>query len=188
MKGLFLDLDSTIIETKSGNTFSTDKNDWKFRKGILPKLRKYYKEGWKLIIVTNQGGISNGLVRPNDFSEKINTIVNNIQTYLTYSYFQRSIESDTEIIVAVADAYDEYRKPSPKIGLEIAETWNIDLSESLMVGDASGLKKYYTKDKIFTGYNKPDKWDYYKEDFSDSDKKFAENLGMKYLDIEKFLK
>lgn len=60
-KILALDLDGTIVKTKSGATFPQDTSDWVFWDEKVPeKLQKWQKKGFNLVIFTNQGGISKG--------------------------------------------------------------------------------------------------------------------------------
>ena len=70
-KALFLDLDNTIIQTKSGETFPVDAKDWKFKRGSLQKIEDYYSDGYKICNITHQAGINEGYVKPSDFKNKI---------------------------------------------------------------------------------------------------------------------
>lgn len=66
---------------------------------------------------------------------------------------------------ATASHSQRYRKPNIGMFEVIRSTYNINPLESLMIGDASG---------------KPG-------DFSDSDLQFAENCGMRYMDVKEFV-
>jgi len=105
------------------------------------------------------------------------------------------------------------RKPNPKIAISSFEEYNLDPGQCLMVGDASGLvrktkilsvpitstgktKAYYKalKDKGMNDDNVTSSVEgnqkvYYhvKKDFSNSDREFANQAGMGYLDVEEFL-
>eukprot|EP00461_Guttulinopsis_vulgaris_P000507 UN00507 len=51
------DFDHTIAYPKSGDTFGQDANDYAFMSpNVLPKLRELYKEGYDIVIFTNQAG------------------------------------------------------------------------------------------------------------------------------------
>lgn len=65
------------------------------------------------------------------------------------------------------DKTDSYRKPNTGMLEKLVNYWEIlTKEECIMIGDASG---------------KPG-------DFSDSDKKCAENFGIDYIDVRDFLK
>lgn len=203
-KGLFLDLDGTVIVTKSGKTFPVNKEDWQFNGNILERIEKYVDDGYFIMIVSNQGGIELGHVFLNDFRHKMRQVINQIIA-ATGCPFARignrfSISNNQE---------DFYRKPNPGMGYDLAMAYILNLSESLMVGDASGkVRKRVT---VYGDTSSPSNWSYsdgkhlseeekkrvvpgglmgtleYK-DHSDSDLKFAKACGMQYIDIEDFLK
>ncbi len=58
MKILFLALDGTVRETKSGNTFINDPYDQKLIDGVKEAIAHY--KDWKIIGITNQGGVAAG--------------------------------------------------------------------------------------------------------------------------------
>lgn len=202
-KGLFLDLDGTVIVTKSGKTFPKNKDDWQINGSIMQKIEKYVDEGYFIMIVSNQGGIELGHVLLNDFRHKLRQVTNEIikGTGCPFSKigsrFTMSNSPD-----------DLYRKPNPGMGYDLALAYLLDLSQSLMVGDASG--KVRRRENVFNDESSPSGWSYtdgqhvseedtlridsrgligYLEfkDHADSDLKFAQACGMKYTDIEDFL-
>lgn len=164
-KYLFCDLDGTLIKTASGQTFAEDATDFRIRKDVLDKIRElHHKNGLEFIaIVTNQGGIPQ-YISERDFAAKlkaIETFIENITSTLVMSYYCASLESS-----------DENRKPNvgmlAKAARDYAKIFGLkfDKEKALMIGDASG---------------KPGQ-------FSDSDKKTAENFGIDYMDVEDFIK
>lgn len=69
-------MDSTLIKTQSGQVFPKDHNDWQLIYPEVPgKLKKLYKEGYKIVIFTNQGFLSLGKWKPSDFKVKIERVV-----------------------------------------------------------------------------------------------------------------
>ena len=72
VKILFADLDGTIIETKSGQTFPKDAEDWKFKEGILEAISSYAPS--HLHIVSNQGGVEKGYITAMELYNKMNRI------------------------------------------------------------------------------------------------------------------
>lgn len=67
-KVLFADLDGTLIDTVSGNTFPNGIWDMKFKFDVLDAIKKLAPE--YVFIVTNQGGIEKGLVKEENFIDK----------------------------------------------------------------------------------------------------------------------
>ena len=66
------DLDSTLITTKSGKTFSENSDDWKFEFNSVPRILGLLSEtGYNIIIITNQGGIKGSEERMKSFQQKI---------------------------------------------------------------------------------------------------------------------
>lgn len=173
-KILFADLDGTLITTASGKTFAEDCTDFRIRKDVLDKIKCMDNLSF-LHIVTNQGGIPQ-YISKKDFETKLYGIAHFIQAYLNKdSAFIRD-EDDVEVHCAYCSSMDKShpcRKPNPGMlqdfldgELRFAAKWLKDKSVMLLIGDASG---------------KPGQ-------FSDSDKKCAENFGIDYLDVEDFLK
>ena len=160
-KILFADLDGTLIETKSGETFPKDKYDWRLRKNITSAIREYRPT--HLFIVSNQGGIEKGFISQEDFAQKMQEIVRDLR-------ISTLVETVNFTYCASNDKENINRKPN--IGMierTITEFFGKDCQWykrcSLMIGDASGKEGQ----------------------FSDSDKKCAENAGIEYLDVEEFI-
>lgn len=157
---LFLDLDNTVIKTKSGQTFAKDIDDWQFNGDILDALQLFVSRGYAIIIVTNQGGVKAGFLTHSMLKRKLNHIGTAIMEVL-------ETNSRPYTFCIIASTEDNYnRKPYPGMAFEAACLHNINLRESIMVGDASGLEK----------------------SFADTDLQFARNAGIStYIDIEDFL-
>ena len=60
MKILFLDLDGTIRQPKSGAKFINNPEDQELLPGVAAAIAHYKNQGWLLIGVTNQGGVAAG--------------------------------------------------------------------------------------------------------------------------------
>lgn len=203
-KALFLDLDGTVIVTKSGEIFAKTKDDWQFNKNILQKIEEYVDKGWYIMFVSNQGGIETGTVKLNDFRQKIKAVTNEI-LITTGCPFQRLGYRFT----VTNNPEDFYRKPNPGMAYDLALSYILDLSECIMVGDASGrIRKQIL---TYRDLSSPTHWSYENgeflapkeasmvqenigntgylitRDFSNSDFKFAMSSGMAYIDIEDFL-
>lgn len=157
-KVLFIDLDDTIIKTISGNTFPTDVTDFKIRKEVLDKIVEAFPSLYYVEIVSNQGGIPQ-FVDEQDFVGKIKAIESFTQKYLR-NHTGRNIFVNSMYCPSNAEIC--MRKPNTGM-LAIYSSWK--KSDLIMIGDAS--------EKC--------------GDFSDSDKKCAENFGIEYIDVEDFL-
>lgn len=163
-KFLFADLDGTLITTASGKTFAEDCTDFRIRKDVLDKI-KTMKGLEYLSIVTNQGGVPQHISQ-HDVEVKIKSIVEFIRSYYSENPF--SPDEDGLNICAEYCASLEKDHPCRKPNTGMLENFlkysgceKADKSVMLMIGDASG---------------KPGQ-------FSDSDKKCAENFGIDYLDV-----
>lgn len=151
---IFLDLDGTLIKTISGETFPKDYNDWKINTPVINFIEKY-KKGLTnplFILVTNQLGIDRGHVKENLFRDK----VSRIEDKLHFNFDD----------IFIADTiYSGFRKPRVTGIQKHLKDLGIQPSDkSCMIGDAGGRKDSHGK----------------KIDFSDSDLKFAENLGIHF--------
>lgn len=95
------------------------------------KLRILYN--FKIIVISNQSGISRGLITEknvNDVNKKISELISNSGGKIDAFYFcphHPEFSSKEE---------SECRKPSPKMVYKAAEDFEVDLSESYFVGDA----------------------------------------------------
>ena len=110
-------------------------------------------------IVTNQGGIPK-YVSKEDFEAKLEGVTVFVRFYLT----ALKVKVDS-IYCDSVDKDNPMRKPNTGM---LKHFWSKELSKenAIMIGDASG---------------KPG-------NFSDSDKKCAENFGIDYIDVEDLLK
>ncbi len=61
-KLIIFDVDGTLTTTKSGATFRKSADDWQWLPGRLDKLKALRKQGVRLAIATNQGGVAFGLL------------------------------------------------------------------------------------------------------------------------------
>ena len=179
---LFCDLDGTLIKTISGKTFAEDVTDFRIRKEVLDKIKEL-NEVDKLAfiaIVTNQGGIPQ-YVSENDFYAKLTAIKTFVCQYtkvpMVVADYCISLDADNEyrkpntgMLSRVVSSY-ENNSPSKFVFNSITNNYervypgNFRKENALMIGDASG---------------KEGQW-------SDTDKKTAENFGIDYMDVEDFI-
>lgn len=235
-KILFIDLDDTLIETKSDKTFPKDITDWKFKKNALYSLSTYASDHY-IRIITNQTGINEGYYKPKDIQCKIDSVITNIEEYCINEI---QVMPNIDYVISGMSVHSKVRKPNPKIALDIMKSLKVESVNCLMIGNASGLyrktlvdtipyktphgeilfkdisshsykeldslsgDKYYIDDpnnvlihkRVFSkeaeqliksSHLKMLKVYSLKKDFSDSDAMFAENAGIKYIDVNEFL-
>ena len=161
-KVLFIDLDGTLIKTISGKTFPEDITDCRIQLPVLDKIKETFPNLSYFFIVTNQGGIGK-FISEADFGTKIDAISDLCFFYLN----ERRLTMYYDYLYCASNDKDNpYRKPSTAMLESLFEEWEVESKdECIMIGDASG---------------KPG-------DFSDSDKKCAENFGIDYIDVRDFL-
>ena len=160
-KVILTDLDDTLIKTHTGNTFPKGVWDMEFKYDIWDKIKEFNPE--YLFIITNQGGIGR-FVNAERFENKVAYVAAAIKEYT-------NIEKVDWTYCSSGDKKDKYRKPNTGMfdtitlsnGLILNKDFTLD--ECLMIGDASGKSG----------------------DFSDSDKRFAENLQIDYVDVDDLL-
>lgn len=157
---IFSDLDGTLIETISGETFPKGIWDMRLRFDVLDAIKKLHPQ--YVFIVSNQGSIDNGRVNRLHFSHKLDYICSAVKEYC-------DCHCDAAYCVS-NDKSNPNRKPNVGMLDSFTETYFDELhvyvkSSSLMIGDASGKNGQ----------------------FSDSDKKTAENFGIDYMDVDDFV-
>lgn len=146
-KAVFLDRDG-VINDDHGYTFRI--RDFKFFDGVFPACRRFMSMGYKLVIVTNQSGIARGYYSEADFE--------NLTDYMLNEFKQQGVYIDAVYHCPHhgQEGYGDYkvdcdcRKPKPGMLYTAASELNIDLSQSVMIGDkitdmiagkAAGVKK-----------------------------------------------
>ena len=157
---IFADLDGTLINTISGETFPKGIWDIKIRFDVLDAIKALHPQ--YILIVSNQGGIESGFVDADNFRAKSEYIARAIREYCDCECYGMYCTTN--------DKTDLYRKPNVGMLEYLLESYVGDdfdciKQKSLMIGDASGKE----------------------EQFSDSDKKTAENFGIDYMDVEDFV-
>ena len=73
-KAVLIDLDNTLITTRSGKKFPIHSEDWKFIPETLSAIQHYHKNGYMIVILSNQSGIEEGYVIEDTFIIKLEKI------------------------------------------------------------------------------------------------------------------
>ena len=157
-KVALFDMDGTLINNKSGKKNPVNSSDWAWWDPSVPKkLRELKQQGFRIIITSNQKGISLGHTTSEELSRKVE---------------QFSSELGIELSCLMATQDDIFRKPLTGMWQYINTSLNkgvkIDLDSSMYIGDAAGR---------VSGKHK---------DHSDCDRYFALNSGLKFLTPEEY--
>ena len=126
-RAVFLDRDGVIIENV--DTYVRSWSDVTVLPGSLEALRKLKDLAYKVIVVTNQSAVGRGIV-----SEEAARALNDQLVVLIEAAGGR-IDEVLMCPHSPADMCD-CRKPKPGLLLEAAERHALDLSRSILVGDA----------------------------------------------------
>jgi len=151
------DLDWCVIGTASGKVFPRDLHDWKFLFPEVPgRLKQLDKEGYKVVIISNQSGIQRGKMTVDDWRTKATRI-------------KEKLGIPLQVFCSTRDG-GYFRKPKPGIWEWLEKHGNmgveVDKSKSFYVGDAAGREAGWQTGK--------------KKDFSCSDRLLALNLKMTF--------
>ena len=136
-KAVFIDRDGTINRFVG---FLRDIDDFKLIAGVTEGIRRLNESGYLVIVVTNQSVIARGEVTFGELNlihNKMETLLGREGAYLDAIYYcphHPDKGFGGEIAELKIDC--ECRKPKPGMLLQAAEDFNIDLSQSWMIGDS----------------------------------------------------
>ena len=136
-KAIFLDRDGTINKYVG---FLRNIDDFELIDGVTEAIRKINESGFLAIVVTNQPVIARGEVSFEELEEihnKMETLLGKEGAYLDAIYYcphhpHKGYEGEHPELKIDC----ECRKPKPGMLLKAAADFNIDLSQSWMVGDS----------------------------------------------------
>jgi len=125
-KAIFLDLDHTLIHPLEGRLFPADKNDWEFKQETIDYLQNLTNlDSYSIFIVSNQGGIELGYSTEEETDEKLSSIA--------IKMHELGLPLIQATYCPTMEGYN--RKPNPGAAFELASEFQLDLSNSIMVGD-----------------------------------------------------
>lgn len=131
-RALFLDRDG-IINIDKGYVFK--KEDIQFCNGIFELVKEANKSNYLVIVVTNQAGIGRGFYTEKDFlslSDWIKEQFNNMNSNIDHIYY-----SPFHPVYGIGKYKldSELRKPKPGMFFKAKQDYNLDLKNSIMLGD-----------------------------------------------------
>jgi D-glycero-D-manno-heptose 1,7-bisphosphate phosphatase len=129
---LFLDRDGVI---NVDHAYVHRKNDFEFIEGIFDLCRHAKALGYLIIIVTNQAGIGRGYYTEQDFAA--------LTSWMCDAFSEQKAAIDKvyfcpthpESTVPQYRKQSDLRKPAPGMILLAAKEFNINLGDSILVGD-----------------------------------------------------
>lgn len=124
-KAIFLDRDGTINIEKN---YLYRKEDFEFINNTVEALKMLKDKEYYLIVITNQSGIGRGYYTSDD--------VNNLHFYINQLLENHGVKIDAFYFCPhKADEYCNCRKPNTSLFEQAAKSFNIDLTNSFVVGD-----------------------------------------------------
>ena len=137
-KAVFLDRDGTINKYVG---FLRNIDDFELIDGVTKAIKKINQSGYLAIVVTNQPVIARGEVtweEVNEIHKKMATLLGKDGAYVDAIYIcphhpDKGFEGERPEYKIDCDC----RKPKPGLLLQAAKDFNIDLSQSIMIGDSN---------------------------------------------------
>lgn len=128
-KAVFIDRDG-VINNDEGHYYIYRVEDFKINTDIVAGFRMLQEAGFKLIIVTNQGGVAKG-----EYTEDaIQTVHNHLQEVMQ----KHKVSIDAIYYCPHHDSVSpcDCRKPKPGMILRALEEHEIDPEQSFLIGDS----------------------------------------------------
>jgi D-glycero-D-manno-heptose 1,7-bisphosphate phosphatase len=127
MKLVILDRDGTI--NHDSDHYIKSLEEWRPIAGSLEAIARLTQAGYRVVVATNQSGISRGLFTTRALFD--------IHDALQRAAAQAGGRIDAFFFCPhAADAACQCRKPQPGMLLEVARRFNVSLKDTYMVGDA----------------------------------------------------
>jgi D-glycero-D-manno-heptose 1,7-bisphosphate phosphatase len=126
-KALFLDRDG-IVNIEKNYVYRIA--DFEFCEGIFELCLKYQHKGYLIIIITNQAGIARGYYTEADFEK--------LTTWMLDKFSEKGIEITKVYYCPHHPEFTgecECRKPNPGMIFQARKEFNIDVANSILVGD-----------------------------------------------------
>lgn len=148
-KAAFLDRDG-VLNVDCGYVHRWE--DFKFIPGAIEGMRRLQDIGYLLVIVTNQSGISRGKYTTQEYAGLMRTVWDFLYKRGVFLSGMYHCPHHPHGVVAEYSIVCGCRKPAPGLILKAARDLNLDLCQSILVGDnitdieaanAAGVGKAY---------------------------------------------
>ena len=126
-KALFLDRDGVINKEKN---YLYKIEDFEFIDGVFETCKYFQEKGYLIIIITNQAGIARGKYTEDDYQI--------LTDWMIKEFEKKDIKISKVYHCPHHPDFSgecECRKPNPGMILQAKKDFNIDLSQSILVGD-----------------------------------------------------
>ena len=142
-KTLFLDRDG-VINVRLVGDYIKNWDEFKFEEGVLEAIKIFIKHFDTILVVSNQQGISKGLMSEDD--------LNSIHTKMKQEIIKAGGRIDEIYYCKALSKENNFcRKPSVGMGLKARKQFkNIRFKESVMVGDSISDMKFGKRLKMQT--------------------------------------
>ncbi len=171
VKVAFFDADSTLRVSISGSVSANGPRDVMLLPNVADKIAKLNEQGYLIMVVSNQGGVSQGHVKIE--------IADSALKYMSDLILEQNPEAKIHYI-DFAEGEGEFRKPGVGMAMALEQVLeskglNVDWKNSFMVGDSAYKKGKDTRPDGKLGTH-----------FSNSDRLFAENLRIPFYEPTDF--
>lgn len=123
---VFVDRDGVINQNRPDHVLAW--KDFEFIDGSIKALSLLYKAGYQVVVVTNQAAISRGLISLQD--------LDNIHHHMMEAIIKGGGKIKAVLYCThLPNAGCNCRKPRPGLLLQAAQTFNIDLANTWLIGD-----------------------------------------------------
>ena len=126
-KAVFLDRDGVINVEKE---YLHKPEDFEFIPGVVETCRRFIESGFKLVIITNQAGIARGFYTDEDF--------HNVNQHMLAHFKKNQIQISHVYYCPHHPKFSgecDCRKPAPGMLIQAAEEHDIELKQSIIIGD-----------------------------------------------------
>ncbi|MES1908731.1 MAG: hypothetical protein MHM6MM_001607 [Cercozoa sp. M6MM] len=153
------DMDWTLVKPASGRKFAINASDWQFLVPEVPQvLGKLHNDGFRVVLITNQAGVSKGKRTVSDVKKQIDSVARAV----------RKTCASFTLDALVSFRKNRWRKPHPHLVLRYLNRIGAKRvhRDSFVCGDAAGRVALNRK---------------VKRDFGVGDRCLAHNLGLRFV-------